>query len=171
MEQAEQEIFIEEYKALRAEIAIRLKLLHDIIAFATIFWVVLLIAGIWILTFESYILLNTYLLIIPLVFTGIIFNYQDNQRTLEITAKYVEKNLKSVLSSGLEWEQYFAKQKKSYQISSAYKIFALIVPLVIPVVLLISQKLTNFQIVLAIIDLFFLCVVLINFRYKLYRIK
>lgn len=164
------ETILEEYRTLRAEIAIRLRLLHQFSALASIFWVVFLLAGFWIQTLGQNILIN-YLLLIPLVFIGLTFNYQDNQRTMEITARYIEYVLKPKLADELTWEQYFGKQKKMYKFSSANKIFALIVPLILPIVLLFSANLNQFQITLASIDLILLAIVLYNFRYKLNRIK
>ena len=166
----DKEIILKEYKSLRSEIAIRLKLLHQFSALASIFWVIFLIAGFWIQTLGQNILLN-YLLLIPLVFIGLAFNYQDNQRTMEITARYIEYVLKPKLADELSWEQYFGKQKKMYKFSSANKIFALIIPLILPIVLIFSAKLNQFQITLAIFDSILFAIVLYSFRYKLYRIK
>lgn len=166
----EKETIIKEFEALRAEIAVRIRIHHQLIALANIFWLVFLIFGAWIFTFGSAIFI-TYLLIIPLVFTGLLFNYQDNQRTMEVTAKYIEEKLKPKLERSLEWEKYFASQKKNYQFSSAYKIFAFLAPFVLPIILLINFSLTHFQTDLAFVDLVLLIIALINFRYKLYRVK
>lgn len=164
------QIYIEEYKLLRTEIAIRLKLLHHLIAIGNILWAVFLIFGIWVYQPGTEIF-YTYLLIIPIVFAGLTFNYQDNQRTMEATARYVEDKLKPKFENGLEWEEFFASQKKIYQLYSANKIFALLVPFLIPIILLTTQNLSNFQITLAAVDILLFVAILINFRYKLYRVK
>lgn len=166
----EKETVIKEFEALRAEIAVRIRIHHQLIALANIFWLVFVIFGTWIFTFGITIFIS-YILIIPLVFTGLLFNYQDNQRTMEVTAKYIEEKLKPKLEGTLEWEKYFAGQKKNYQFSSAYKTFAFLAPFVLPIILLIDIPLTRFQTDLAIIDLILLVIALINFRYKLYRVK
>jgi hypothetical protein len=166
----DKQAILEEYRVLRAEIAIRLSLLHQIIIFANVLWAVLLIGGLWAYTLSPSVL-QTYLLLVPLVFTGLVFNYQDNQRTLEVTAKYIEVELRSKLKDGLDWEKYFAAQKKRYQFSSAYKIFALMVPFSLPIIILISQNLNVAQTWLSIVDLVLLVLILVNFRYKLYRVK
>jgi hypothetical protein len=167
---------IEEFKILRKEVDSRLTILHQLIALASIFWVVLLITGILFLVYFPTQLVNLFLLIIPLIFTGLTFNYQDNQRTLEATARYIEENLKPKLKEidseeVLGWEQWFVKHKKNYQFSSSYKLFALLIPFIIPILLLILSPLTGLQLILAIVNLFFLVVIIANFRYKLFRIK
>ena len=164
------QIHIEEYKALRTEIAIRLKLLHHLIAIGNILWAIFLIFGIWVYQLGTEIF-YTYLLIIPIVFAGLTFNYQDNQRTMEATARYLDEKLKSKFENGLEWEEFFASQKKIYQLYSANKIFALLAPFVLPIILFATQPLSYFQIILVLIDIVLFIAVLINFRYKLYRVK
>jgi hypothetical protein len=170
------EILIEEFRALRREIDTRIKILHLIIILASIFWLVLIIAGIIIERKYTITTLYNYLLLIPIIFTGIVFNYQDNQRTLEGTARYMEFELKPKLQKEFgddvfQWEQWFARYKKRYQISSSFKIFALIAPFFIPILLLISTSLNSFQTKIAILDIVLLIIIIINFRYKLYRIK
>lgn len=138
---------------------------------ASFFLIVFLIIGLWIYSFNNSDILKTFLLIVPIVFSGHVFNYQDNQRTLEATARYIDTIIKPKYQASLEWEHFFSAHKKNYQFSSAYKVFSLILPFVLPIILLMSQKLSSFQITLAIIDLALLIIILTNFRYKLYRIK
>lgn len=164
------QIDIEEYKLLRKEIATRLTLLHQLIAIGNILWAVFLIAGVAIYKISPE-LFNIYLLIIPIVFVGLTFNYQDNQRTMEATARYIEDILKPKFKGSLQWEKFFGGQKKVYQNYSANKIFALIIPLVIPIIMLLSSRLSTLELTLSIVDLILLLVTLANFRYKLYRVK
>jgi len=165
-----QNTHLEEYRALRAEIAIRMKLLHQLIALGSVFWVVFVTMGFWIyLNYES--VFNTYLLIIPIIFAGLLFNYQDNQRAMESTARYLNDVLDKKLDGQLGWERFFATQKKISQYSNANKLFALLIPFLVPIILLISGNLSTFEIYLAMIDLIILLALLTNFRYKLYRVK
>jgi len=171
----EKDILIEEYRALRTEILTRIKILHNTINLGAIFWVIFILIGMLIFQYPPAIF-YTFLLIIPLVFTGLAFNYQDNQRFIEATAKYLEEKTKPRFedlykSPVLEWEMYLVDQKKKFQFSSAFKLFSLLIPFVIPALLLIFESLTQFQVYLSLIDLFLLFVIIINFRYKLFRIK
>lgn len=172
----EKDILIEEFRALRKEIDSRLKILHYLILLASIFWLILIIVGVFINQIYSTNILYDFFLLIPLIFTGLTLNYQDNQRTLEATARYLEYNLKPKLQKIwgkdiLEWERWYASQKKKYQFSSIYKLFALLTPLFIPIILLIFATLNRFQISLAITDTLLLIIIIVNFRYKLFRIK
>ena len=145
-------------------------MLHQFIALGSIFWVIFILAGFWIYQFGTE-TLYTYLLIVPLVFTGLVFNYQDNQRAIESTARYLNDVLDKKLDGQLGWERFFAGQKKVYQFSSANKLFALIIPLLLLIVLLATVNLSTFQIYLSAIDILILLALITNFRYKLYRIK
>ena len=172
----EKEILIEEFRALRQEINTRLKILHQQIVVASVFWVVLIVTGIFLSQVYPTGILYNFLLLIPLIFVGLTFNYQDNQRTLETTARYREENLKPKLQKVwgqevFEWEKWFTEQKKRYQFSSSYKLFALLTPFILPMILLFFAVLDGFQFILAITDLIFLIIIIINFRYKLFRIK
>lgn len=170
------EILIEEFRALRKEIDSRIKILHFLISLGSIFWVIFIIAGILLCQNYSIQIFYSFLLLIPLIFVGLTFNYQDNQRTLETTARYLEINLKPKLKVAFGdevfgWEQWFASQKRRYRLSSSFKLFSLLVPLILPIILLIYTSLNNFQTILATVDLLLLIVVIANFRYKLFRIK
>lgn len=170
MKAMNKQISIEEYKALRAEIAIRMKLLHQLIALGSIFWVVLVIFGLFLYLYHPKIL-NIFLLIIPVIFAGIVFNYQDNQRAMESTARYLNDELDKKLDSQLGWERFFAGQKKIYQYSNANKLFALLMPFALPIVLLFVGSLSTLEFYLALMDLIILIALLTNFRYKIYRVK
>lgn len=170
------DILIEEYRALRKEINSRMKLIHFFVFAATCFGLIFLIAGIWLYSFVSLEIFYTYLLLIPLIYVGLIFNYQDNQRALEATARYQEEKIKPKLdklanADTLEWEMWFVGFKKKVQFSSSYKIFPFILPFVLPIILLINSNLTRSQLYLVYIDLLFFIIVLANFRYKLFRLK
>jgi len=164
------QIHIEEYKALRAEIAIRMKMLHQLIALGSIFWIIFVIFGFWI--YQTGVdAFYTYLLIIPLIFSGLIFNYQDNQRAMESTARYINDVLWPKISDSQGWEKYFGSQKKIGQLSNGNKLFALLIPLLIPIAVLVIGDLSNLQTTLAIVDIAVLLALITNFRYKLYRVK
>jgi hypothetical protein len=169
----QKEVLITEYNNLRKEILARLQIHHYIVLSASIILVILLIIGIF-LNRNNF--LDTYLLIIPLIFAGIIFNYQSNQRVMEATARYIEEKIRpkmegEIKDSAFEWEKYFAGEKRRWQFSSIYTLFSMLAPFFIPILLLIFANLSRFQLILALVDLFFLLVIIANFRYKLFRIK
>lgn len=168
-----EDILLTEYQALRKEILARLQIHHYIILAASLLWPIFIIAGIVLVNNLQF---YTFLLLIPLVFTGIVFNYQSNQRVMEATARYIEEKIRPkaqeiIKDSAFEWEKYFAGQKKRWQFSSIYTLFSLLMPFFIPIILLFINSLTEFQKIIAYLDLFLLIVIIINFRYKLYRVK
>ncbi len=169
----EKDILLNEYQALRKEILARLQIHHYIVLFASLLWPIFIIAGIVLVNNLQF---YTYLLLIPLVFTGIVFNYQSNQRVMEATARYIEEKIRPkaqeiINNSAFEWEKYFAGQKKRWQFSSIYTLFSLLIPFFIPIILLFFDSLTEFQKIIAYLDFSLLIVIIINFRYKLYRVK
>ena len=166
---ADKGVVEEEYRVLREEIVARIKLLHQIILTASFLGALFLIGGAWLVSVSKAGLVF-YLLVIPIIFAGVVFNYQDNQRTLEATARYIEEELRPKLG-GLAWERYLAAHKKRFQVSSAFKLFALLAPFILPIIVMLHYELNPAQSVLAWIDLLLLLVILVNFQYKLYRIK
>lgn len=167
----DKEVVLNEYQVLRAEILMRANLLHQHVTVAAVTWVVLLVSS-----FISYSILEpelfiSFLLFIPLVFSSLIFNYQDNQRTLERTAKYIEEVINPKFHGELEWEKWFAKQKQQSQFSSSYKVLVFLLPFLIPIMVLSYHPLNTWQTLLAIFDIVLLVMILVNFRYKLYRVK
>lgn len=165
------EVIIEEYRVLRAEIQMRAKLLHQLATMVSIFWLVLIISAFWLQNLLTQALFIDFLLLIPLIFTWLTFNYQDNQRTMERAAKYIDEVLNPKLNNELTWERWFASQKKIYQFSSSFKVLGLLFPFILPIIIFTTQALTNYQTSLGIFDLVLFIIVLINFRYKLYRVK
>lgn len=175
----EKEKFIlAEYEELRKELLSRVKILYQILNLAIVIFALFIVLLIW-LYFQSIAsnILVILLLFVPIVFAFITFIYQDNQKTLEGVAKYLHDELlpdaKKIADENIwQWEDYFVKRKKSYQVSSAFKIFVLILPLLIPFYLIWQNLITlPAQWPLAIFDIVLSIIVLINFRYKLNRIK
>lgn len=164
-----------EYQTLRSEITERIKILHYSIHLTTVL-LALLIIFVFILFFleADYNILITFLLTIPIFINLLAFNYQSNQNVLESIARYICYELKPQvnISEVLNWEYYFAKEKQSFKIDSATKVFPFLIPSLIPIYLLVfSQPLLSFQLFLAYFDLLLLAVMLIGFRYKLRRVK
>jgi hypothetical protein len=157
---------IEEYRTIREEVVKRAKALHQMIILATILEAVFLIAGIWI--YANYgNLFAYYLVFIPIVFAGLVFNYQDNQKTLESLAGYIRSRLGPKLDNSLGWDEFFGEEKAKRRLSNGYKVFALLMPFLIPIVLLIYTNISGVELTLAYIDLVLFALILINFRYKL----
>ncbi len=167
-----------EFAVLRQELNSRIKFLHQTINLAIVFWCVLLLATfcfiLWGLPRD---LLITFILIVPVIFDLLGYNYQSNQCSLESASKYVYEIVRPRAAgvSGQEvltWEKYFADQKEPFKIESSTKVLAFILPSAIPFALLALRiPLNGYQRALVYIDILFLLLLLENFRYKLRRVK
>lgn len=165
------ELALQEYKDLRKEIRLRVGVLYALLLLAVMLWAAFVLIGYGIfLKFGSKELIS-FSLLTPIIFSWLSFVYQDNQKTLERVAKYIEEELKPKLDNSIGWEQWFAQQKSFTKISSSYKVFSLLAPYVGAVYLLVGRSLTAGQTNLALLDIFLGVIVLLNFRYKLYRVK
>lgn len=170
--------FQEEYRALRFELNERIKFLHQTINLAVIFWLVSLVVSFYFIFSDiNPENLKTFLLVLPLLFDLLAFNYQFNQNSLESIARYIHLEIKPRTGkiSGEEvlgWEKFFAKDKASFKFESSFKILPFVLPSLIPFFFLITRaNLNSWQISLSIADLIFLALVILNFRYKFRRVK
>jgi hypothetical protein len=173
-----QEWRIKEFECLRHEMHARIKFLHQTINLAIIFWLILLIAVFYLVSRGiPRELLITLLVIAPIIFDLLCFNYQSNQNSLESIAKYIHEAVRPrVAEAGgqeiLEWEKYFALLKIPFKFESSFKIFPFVLPSIIPFVLLsMKVPLNFFQYAIIVVDIIFLIFMLENFRYKLRRVK
>lgn len=167
-----------EFESLRGELNNRINFLHNTINLAVIFWLIFLITGFVFVTLGiDQTFFYTYLLLIPIVLDLLAFNYQSNQNSLESIARYYQYQLKPIIekerdSDVLGWEKFFANDKIPYRFESVTKIFPFVLPSVIAFYFLFAKiPLTNYQLAILIIDLLFLALMLITFRYKLRRVK
>lgn len=147
---------LEELRSMRIEILERAKALHQMINFAVWLSVVFIVATFWLVKSINPENFEVYILLIPMVFAGLTFNYQANQMTMEAVAGYVRK-----LSPG--WEEYYGNHKQKFQLTSFLKILPLLVPQLLPF-FFYNSRLT--QPLLWWVDVVLLFLVLFNFRYK-----
>lgn len=159
-----------EYLALRKEIDSRAKLIHQLLALAAIFWLVLLIFGYYFyLKGTDTLKMETFILLIPIIFSGLTFNYQANQFSLEAVAHYLrDQSQDKELAAG--WENYYGQAKRSVELLSFLKTLPLLLPQLLPLIVIInhlgwsSDFLSQF---LTVFDLLLFILVIFNFRYKL----
>jgi hypothetical protein len=153
-----------EYREMRGEILMRAKLHHLQLNLATVLQLISLAVVFWLPSAA----INVFLLIVPVVFAGLAFNYQANQCTMEIAAAYLGTQYGQ---AGLQWEEFFGREKSKYKLTSFLKTFALWWPLSLPLILWIYTGWPKTQLTssLMVLDLVLLALVLINFRYKLSR--
>lgn len=142
---------------MRQEITERVKLLHQLIHGATLLSAFFVAFGSWLYMNVPQEVFYWYLLFIPVVMSGVVFNYQSNQMTAEAVAGY----LKEV---GDSWEQYYGKHKQGVQLTSFLKVTPLLFPLLLP---FFVEPLTSYQMYLKYFDIALLLFVIANFRYKL----
>lgn len=149
---------------LRQEILERVRSLHGLITVATYLSVFLLVAAFFLITLLPVVTFNWYLLLVPLVFITLTFNYQANQMTMEAVGAYLRSK-----EEGGGWETFYERYKKRAQLTSFLKILPLLVPQLIPIVLWsLAVPLTDNQQVLASVDVALFFLVIANFRYKLF---
>lgn len=168
-----------EYKQLRGELNNRINFLHNSINLAVIFWLIFLIMSFLFMALGMpKEMLITFLLLIPIIMDLLCFNYQSSQNSLESIARYNEYYLKPKLeeqyktSNILGWEKFFATDKEPFKIESSTKVFPFILPSIIPFYFLFAHtSLLPYQTTILTIDIVFLVLILIIFRYKLRRVK
>lgn len=157
-----------EYQSLRAEILERVKILHQILNWATLLlFVVLLVLLEMIYLGVDDVLVQLFALILPIIFAFLTFNYQANQMTLEAVAQYLHAKFKN--SANLGWDDFYGQRKERYRLISLAKIFPLLFPQIIPIAMLFLGKIDlndTPSLFLVIVDIFLLGLVLFNFRYK-----
>lgn len=147
---------LEEYKQLRHEIAVRVQLLHWLIALSSILSVAAIIAA-------FYLRLNhLFLLVLPLVFSGITFNYQANQMTMEAVAVYLQNKY----NDHLAWDKAYGEAKVPQRLTSFLKTIPLHLPMLIPFILFATNRVPRALTPLAWIDIAIFALVIYNFRYK-----
>jgi hypothetical protein len=169
---------MKEFECLRQELHGRIIFLHRTINLAIALWVVFTIAVFHFLSVglaAEYMV--TLLLLIPLIFDLLGYNYQSNQNSLESISKYIHEVLRPQVQEMnrhniLEWERFFAIQKHPFKFESSFKIYPFIMPSFIPLILIAMRvPLHGFHRALVAVDLLFLGLLLENFRYKFRRVK
>lgn len=156
-----------EYQCLQAEIAQRSRILHGILNLATIFILLSIIFFFVLQLFNiDQQLIIFYLLLLPLVFASLVFNYQANGFTLEAALKYTEKLFPK------SWRPYYLEEKKKYRLIAFTKALPLWIPFLIPFFLLDQIFLNTSFIILFIINNTLFLIILLNFiHYKLDYLK
>jgi hypothetical protein len=163
------DILIAEYTALRAEVTERVKMLHLMLTTAVLLQMVALIVYFIIVDIDAL----RFALTIPIIFAVLTFNYQANQMTLEQVAGYSD-HLRRQLAGDASgsWDEAYGKLKKKYKLTSFLKVWPLLAPMILPFIFLLSYGgLTPDSIgnTLIIVDVLLFLMVIVNFRYKLYR--
>lgn len=149
----------EDLRNLRNEVLERAKAIHQMINLAVVLGAGFLVASFWLgenITADKF---QIYILLIPIVFAGLTFNYQANQMTLEAVAGYVRG-----ISPG--WEEYYGSHKQKVQLTSFLKVLPLLLPQLLPLFFLESRSLQPF---LWWVDIVLFLLVLFNFRYKAFK--
>lgn len=146
----------EDLRNMRHEILERAKALHQMIDLAVGLGAVFLITSFWLKTNIRPENFEVYILLIPIVFAGLTFNYQANQMTMEAVARYV-----MTISPG--WDEYYASHKRKVQLTSFLKVLPLLLPQLLPLFFYTSRVT---QPLLWWVDMVLLLLVLFNFRYK-----
>jgi|SRR3989344_75313 len=150
---------LEDLRNMRAEVLERARALHQMINLAVGLGAGLLTAAFWlkeILNPDTY---ELFVLLIPVIFAGLTFNYQANQMTMEAVSSYVRS-----ISPG--WEEYYDTHKQKVQLTSFLKILPLLLPQLIPLFFLPSRMTHPF---FWWTDIILLSLVIFNFRYKTLR--
>jgi len=163
----EEKIKFLEYQCLQSEITQRSKILHGIISLAAI---LLLFSIIFFFTLKIFEVeqhfIKFYLLLLPLVFASLAFNYQANGFTLEAALKYTEKLFQK------SWRPYYLEEKKRYRLIAFMKALPLWIPFLGPFFILNQIFLDTFSIVLFFINNILLLIIIRNFiRYKFDYLK
>lgn len=142
---------------MRQEITERVKLLHQLIYGSTLLSAFFVAFGSWLYMNVPQEVFNWYLLLIPVVIAGLVFNYQSNQMTMEAVAGYLK-------SADDGWEKHYGNHKQGVQLTSFLKVTPLLLPLLLPFII---EPLTDHQMYLRYFDFALLLFVIANFRYKL----
>ena len=166
-----QELSLEEYRGARAEVRERALFLHNSLNLG----VLLGFAGatVWVLLNAVHVsptLRYTFLLLLPIVFATLTFNYQANQMTLEAVAGFSDRLRKSpeFKTPGESWDEAYGNRKRSVELTSFLKVLPLLIPLLLPFVVIgIANGFpTGGNGILCGVDLALFAVVLANFWYK-----
>ncbi len=163
---------LKEYEVMRLEITERVKLLHHFIAMAVNLTMVAIIMATLLIWFQApthYVLL--FLLLMPIIFVGLTFNYQANQMTLEGVAYYVNDSLRSAVKDNPAqgtWDAYYAQHRVSYRVTSFLKVWPLLLPQLIPFFVLYyaGWPSQGGLAALLVFDFILFILVVVNFRYK-----
>lgn len=159
---------LKEYEVMRLEITERVKLLHHFIAMAVYLMMVSTIIAILLVWFGgSPFSLVLFLLLLPVIFTGLTFNYQANQMTLEVLAGYSNSLIK-VGEAAKAWDDVYGHYKRMVRLTSFLKVVPLLIPQLIPffVIYYVGWPRHGGLAALLILDLVLFFLVIINFRYK-----
>ncbi len=170
----EQGILEREHHSFRQEILERVKFLHQLLSLATVLWGAFFIVGIFLVWQGiSRELLTTYMLVIPIIFSILTYNYQANQMTMEAVARYLYFHLKPAIKTPTfqikSWDEDYASEKYKYRLISFLKVSPLLLPQSLPFIVLIwlgqlPSGSLNFSLWLFGLLLFGLTI--FNFRYK-----
>ncbi len=160
-----------EYNQMRQEILARVTMHHQQLVYAVVLQFLSLVFLIWI----NHLVADwpstlVFLLVLPIIFAGLTYNYQANQATLESVATYLNQQYNSV---GLKWEEFFGHRKSKQKLISFSKALPLIWPQFIPIIILFAGGWPsgNIESGLMIVDLILLVLTLLNFRFKLASFK
>lgn len=148
---------LDDLRNMRAEVLGRASALHQMINLAVVLGTGLLVMSFWLkeaIAPESF---ELFILLIPIIFAGLTFNYQANQMTMEAVSGYVRS-----ISPG--WEEYYGSHKQKVQLTSFLKILPLLLPQLIPFFLVSSRISQPF---FWWVDIILLSLVIFNFRYKI----
>jgi uncharacterized membrane protein YhaH (DUF805 family) len=96
------------------------------------------------------------LLLAPLVFAGLLLNYQENIVMVRRAAAY----LKETHKENEKWERWLEERRASTKVLTFFKMFIMVIPLFTG---LFAQNLTDAQTVVQFFDIAILIFVLINF--------
>lgn len=156
-----------EYQCLQSEIAHRSRILHGILNLAAILIFISIIFFLVLKIFEvEQQLIKLYLLLLPLVFANLAFNYQANGFTLEAALKYTEKLFEK------SWRSYYLEEKKKYRLIAFTKALPLWTPFLAPFFMLNQIFLDIPSIVLFFINNILLLIIIRNFiHYKFDYLK
>jgi len=165
---------LKDFQAMREEILARVKLMFWTINLGVILEVIFLV----IYPFIPSSFRDLYLLLITLIFAGLIFNYQGNQATMEVVARYINHVLRPKIeklagTASVDWEDHWFEARKYLRITSFLKLIPLILPLLIPIVMISHEGFaaSTLQKSLEIFDLIIIVIVIFNFCYKIRSLK
>ena len=167
-----QELLLEEYRGARSEVRERARFLHTALSLGVILEATAAVGWAGLVLFHaSTSLQHTFLLLQPVIFATLAFNYQANQMTLEAVAGFSDR-LRSVPDFKVEtasWDQAYGTHKRGYELTSFLKIMSLMLPLLLPFVVIglkggFPQGGNG---VLCAVDVALFLLVVANFRYKI----
>lgn len=171
------DLILAEFANLRGEVIQRVKLLHLFILVAVFFDLVFLFMTFALIASEvSFDQVILFLLFAPVIFTLLTFNYQANQMTLEGAAGYIGHELKSELPKEQQmefdnWDIYYDRRKRKYQLTSFLKVMPFLTPMTIPLWVYLFYP--NYSIyphgLMMVVDAVLFLLVIFNFRYKIGR--